>query len=92
MPNLSLQGRVALVTGAGSGIGAAAARRFARAGSRVALVSRSPLAQTASYWAQGGIAAALADDDSPEQHAADTIAAGREASCASAVRLVALTP
>ena len=30
-----------------------------REGARVALVSRSPLAQTASYWAQGGIAAAL---------------------------------
>ena len=38
--------------------------------------SRSPLAQTASYWAQGGIAAALADGDSPAQHAADTLAAG----------------
>ena len=36
-----MNGRVALVTGAGSGIGAAAARRFAQAGARVALVSRS---------------------------------------------------
>jgi L-aspartate oxidase len=51
-------------------------------------VSRSPLAQTASYWAQGGIAAALADDDSPEQHAADTIAAGRDAARAGAVRVL----
>lgn len=30
----------------------------------------------ASPWAQGGLAAALRDDDSPEQHLADTIAAG----------------
>jgi L-aspartate oxidase len=40
-------------------------------------VSRTPLAQSASFWAQGGLAAALAPGDSPEQHAADTIAAGR---------------
>ncbi len=32
--------------------------------------------QSATQWAQGGIAAALADDDSPQQHAADTVAAG----------------
>ena len=54
-------------------------------------MSRSPLAQTASYWAQGGIAAALADDDSPELHAADTLAAGarrraRRARCACCAR------
>ncbi|HET8595156.1 MAG TPA: L-aspartate oxidase [Intrasporangium sp.] len=30
----------------------------------------------ASGWAQGGLAAALGDDDSPELHAADTLAAG----------------
>ena len=29
-----------------------------------------------SVWAQGGIAAAMGDDDSPENHAADTITAG----------------
>jgi len=31
---------------------------------------------TATAWAQGGVAAVAAEDDSPEQHAADTIAAG----------------
>ena len=55
-------------------------------GARVALVSRSPLAETASYWAQGGIAAALAPDDSPALHAEDTIGAGRGAARASAVQ------
>ena len=38
---MELTGTVALITGAGSGIGAAAARRFARAGARVALVGRT---------------------------------------------------
>jgi len=41
------------------------------------VVSRTPLSQSASFWAQGGLAAALERGDSPAQHAADTIAAGR---------------
>jgi NAD(P)-dependent dehydrogenase (short-subunit alcohol dehydrogenase family) len=41
MDSTTLSGRVAIVTGAGSGIGASTARRLARAGARVALVSRS---------------------------------------------------
>ncbi len=41
------------------------------------LVSATPLAQTASYWAQGGLAAALAADDSAELHLRDTELAGR---------------
>ena len=41
------------------------------------LVSATPLAQTASYWAQGGLAAALAPDDSSELHLEDTERAGR---------------
>ena len=54
-----------------------AALTAARQGARVALVSATPLAQTASYWAQGGIAAALAVDDSPDAHLDDTERAGR---------------
>ena len=38
---MELQGKVALVTGAGSGIGAAAAERLARAGTRVAALGRT---------------------------------------------------
>jgi L-aspartate oxidase len=49
----------------------------AEAQARVTLVSRKPLAESSSFWAQGGLAAALADDDSPQRHAADTVAAGR---------------
>jgi L-aspartate oxidase len=75
------------VVGAGAA-GLYAALVAAAEGASVALVSRSPLAQTASYWAQGGIAAALAEGDSPEQHAEDTIAAGRDAARASAVRVL----
>ena len=49
----------------------------AREGAHVALVSRSPLAQSASYWAQGGLAGAIADDDDVSLHVEDTLAAGR---------------
>ncbi len=65
------------VVGAG-GAGLYAALRAAAAGARVVLVSATPLAQTASYWAQGGIAAALAIEDSFARHLADTEAAGRD--------------
>ncbi|MEA2352976.1 MAG: L-aspartate oxidase, partial [Thermoleophilaceae bacterium] len=75
------------VVGAGAA-GLYAALVAAREGARVVLVSRSPLAETASYWAQGGIAAALAVYDSPERHLADTLAAGRGASRPSAARVL----
>src|SRR5438309_287045 len=75
------------VVGAGAA-GLYAALVAAREGARVVLVSRSPLAETASYWAQGGIAAALALDDSPARHLADTLAAGRGASRPSAARVL----
>ena len=65
------------VVGAGAA-GLYTALCAAREGARVVLVSATPLAQTASYWAQGGLAAALAADDSPERHLADTERAGRE--------------
>ena len=43
----------------------------------VTVISAAPLGQGASTaWAQGGIAAAIAEGDSAEAHAADTIAAG----------------
>jgi L-aspartate oxidase len=75
------------VVGAGAA-GLYAALVVADQGASVALVSRSPLAQTASYWAQGGIAAALAPGDSPAKHAEDTLAAGRRAARESAVRVL----
>jgi L-aspartate oxidase len=66
-----------IVVGAGAA-GLYAALCAARSHATVALVSATPLAQTASYWAQGGLAAALADDDSLELHLGDTERAGRD--------------
>jgi L-aspartate oxidase len=66
---------VAVVGGGAAGLHVAL--EAAAAGARTILVSRKPLAESASFWAQGGLAAALAVDDSPDRHAADTLAAGR---------------
>jgi L-aspartate oxidase len=65
-----------VVVGAGAA-GLWTALCAAERGASVCLVSRKPLSETASFRAQGGLAAALDAGDSPEQHAADTIAAGR---------------
>jgi L-aspartate oxidase len=65
-----------VVVGAGAA-GLYAALCAAREHATVVLVSATPLAQTASYWAQGGLAAALAADDSYELHLRDTEVAGR---------------
>ncbi len=66
---------VAVVGGGAAGLWTAL--RAAEGGAFVCLVSRTPLSESASFWAQGGLAAALEPGDSPAQHAADTIAAGR---------------
>jgi L-aspartate oxidase len=66
---------VAVVGGGAAGLWTAL--RAAELGGEVCLVSRTPLSQSASFWAQGGLAAALEPGDSPVRHAADTIAAGR---------------
>jgi L-aspartate oxidase len=65
------------VVGAGAA-GLYGALCAAREGASVLLISATPLAQTASYWAQGGLAAALAPDDSFERHLHDTEVAGRD--------------
>jgi len=57
-------------------------------GGRVCLISRKPLAESASFWAQGGLAAALEPEDSPAAHAADTIAAGRNLCRTEAVEIL----
>ena len=60
----------------------------AREGARVTLVSATPLAQSSSWWAQGGLAVAVSAEDSPERHLADTVAAGRGAVRESAARVL----
>jgi L-aspartate oxidase len=57
----------------------------AEQGAEVAVLSKGPLLSSASYQAQGGVAAALNADDSASLHAADTLAAGRELCRPSAV-------
>ncbi|WP_106397146.1 L-aspartate oxidase [Actinocorallia populi] len=60
----------------GSGIaGLVAAMRATRHG-RVLLVTKALLDAGSTRWAQGGIAAALAPEDTPEEHLADTLTAG----------------
>ena len=75
------------VVGAGAA-GLYTALRLARLAGRVTLISATPIAESSSYWAQGGLAAAMSDDDSPELHLADTIAAGRGAVRESAARVL----
>ena len=43
----------------------------------VALITKTTLDLSNSYWAQGGIAAAISTDDSPQLHYKDTLIAGR---------------
>ena len=76
-----------IVVGAGAA-GLYATLTAAHAGARPVLVSATPLAEAASYWAQGGLAAAVAADDSPDRHLRDTIAAGRNAVRPSAARVL----
>ncbi len=60
----------------------------ARNGARVRLVSATALAESSSYWAQGGLAAAMSDEDSPELHLVDTLQAGRGTVRESAARVL----
>jgi L-aspartate oxidase len=64
-----------LVIGAGVA-GLYAALRAAEHGS-VCLLTKTSLSETNSAWAQGGIAAALDESDSPQLHREDTLRAGR---------------
>jgi L-aspartate oxidase len=75
------------VVGAGAA-GLYTALCAARLGARVTLVSATPLAESSSYWAQGGLAAAMSAQDSPELHLRDTIAAGRGCVRESAARVL----
>ena len=73
----------------GSGIsGLWTAWRLAVAGKRSVVVTKASLADSASAWAQGGIAAALDAGDSPELHLRDTLAASDGTADPEAVRIL----
>jgi L-aspartate oxidase len=84
---VSKQQTQVVVIGAGAA-GLYTALSAARIGANVTLVSATPLAESSSYWAQGGLAAALASDDSPARHFEDTVNAGRGAVRESAARVL----
>ncbi|GAA2134238.1 L-aspartate oxidase [Actinomadura napierensis] len=60
----------------GSGIAGLVAALRCRPHGRVLLVTKALLDAGSTRWAQGGIASALAPDDSPDDHLADTLTAG----------------
>ncbi|MEV0401691.1 L-aspartate oxidase [Actinoallomurus sp. NPDC050550] len=60
----------------GSGIAGLVTALRARTAGRVLLVTKALLDDGSTRWAQGGIAAALHPDDSPEEHLQDTLTAG----------------
>ncbi len=78
---------VAVIGGGAAGLYSAliAAER----GAEVIVVSRKQLTESSSYWAQGGVAAAIGSDDSAELHVADTVAAGRGSCRGSAAEILA---
>lgn len=73
----------------GTGIaGLWTAWRLASEGQPAIVVTKETLADSASAWAQGGIAVALGPGDSPSQHAADTLAASDGLADPEAVRIL----
>ncbi|HET7880575.1 MAG TPA: SDR family NAD(P)-dependent oxidoreductase [Acetobacteraceae bacterium] len=74
---MRLDGQAAIVTGGGSGLGAATARRLAHAGCRVAVLDVNEAAATASAAGSGGIGIACDVADAASAEAA--VARSREA-------------
>src|SRR3954469_10166863 len=73
----------------GSGIaGLPAGLRLRGQVERIAVVTKNVLAAGSTQWAQGGIAAALGPEDTPEQHEIDTLVAGAGACDLEAVRVL----
>jgi len=62
----------------GSGLAGLYAANYASQFGTVALITKANLDESNSYWAQGGIAAAIDNDDLPSLHFKDTLIAGRD--------------
>jgi L-aspartate oxidase len=76
-----------LVLGAGVA-GLSVALAAARARLSVTLLTKAPLGASATRYAQGGVAAALSEPDSPELHFSDTFSAGGGLCDTDAVRVL----
>src|SRR5438128_11048984 len=61
----------------GGGVAGLSAALCAGGEADVVLLTKGPLLVSSSYLAQGGVAAAVGEDDSPSLHAEDTLRAGR---------------
>ena len=73
----------------GSGVaGLTTALRLRAAGLKVLVVTKAVLDDGSTRWAQGGVAAALGEGDTPEQHLADTLVAGAGLCDEEAVRVL----
>ncbi|MFE7894169.1 L-aspartate oxidase [Streptomyces sp. NPDC057412] len=73
----------------GSGVaGLTAALRCEAAGLATVVVTKARLDDGSTRWAQGGIAAALGEGDTPEQHLDDTLVAGAGLCDEEAVRIL----
>ncbi|MDD4227254.1 MAG: L-aspartate oxidase [Mariniphaga sp.] len=72
----------------GSGLAGLAAAFHSSKFGHVAIVTKSELDTSNSYYAQGGIAAAIGSGDSPELHMQDTLSAGRGLCDEDAVRIM----
>ncbi|MCX5170646.1 L-aspartate oxidase [Streptomyces antibioticus] len=85
-PGWSIAADVVVV---GSGVaGLTAALRCEAAGLRTVVVTKARLDDGSTRWAQGGIAAALGEGDTPEQHLDDTLVAGAGLCDEEAVRIL----
>ncbi|MFJ1901320.1 MULTISPECIES: L-aspartate oxidase [unclassified Streptomyces] len=83
-PGWSIDADVVVV---GSGVaGLTTALRCAAAGLATVVVTKARLDDGSTRWAQGGVAAALGEGDTPEQHLDDTLVAGAGLCDAAAVR------
>lgn len=72
----------------GTGLAGLCAATYASRFGKVVIVTKSTLDASNSYWAQGGIAAAMDPADSTVMHAEDTIRAGRGLCNEEAVRIL----
>jgi L-aspartate oxidase len=72
----------------GSGIAGLTTALEARRAGSVLLVTKTTLQESSTFWAQGGIAAALDPSDSPDAHLQDTLVAGVGICAEDAVRVL----